>query len=119
LNQFLDKNLGAKLGVWARELELYSIEVRALNITPARGGLVRLPARQRQCLTKIFSEYSEVDGANKVQNIKFRVVFGSANGPHADIELRAGSMKLGKGFDPVLVSQLLVKMGVWQPYMNA
>lgn len=119
LSTFLRKEVGSDLLRAAQQLQFVRAEVRVVSIQLACGGnFGRSAKRGEPCLTEIFHEIDAIHPANQMSTIKLRLVLSTDGKQYADVEVKCGSLKVGPGLDPLMVSQFLSKLGVWKPYDN-
>jgi hypothetical protein len=119
LSPFLEKDVASVMARACQKVQLYSVEVRFIEVARSSGGKFRQPAgRWDPCLTEKYYAIPEIDPTNQMIALKLRLI-SSADGKHrADLELKNGSLKLASGLSPLLVYQLLGNLSVWSLYGN-
>lgn len=114
---FLRKDLAAIIGKATKEVGVYRIELKHINIAPASGGSFGLPSKRNACLTERYHEIPQVDEFNTMRSAKLRVY--TSKDEFFDFTVRDGSIKTNIATcDPVLVSSILARMQVWKLHVN-
>lgn len=120
LSTFLRKDVGSELLRLAQQAHFVRAEIRFVEIVLADESVLKKSSGRGRCLTETFyqTKTAAIHIANQMRVIKLRLVTSSDGKQYTDVEIKSGSLKIGPGVDPLVVSQFLNKLGVWKAYDN-